>query len=345
MNNRLFSFALSAIFLFSLILSATNNTNAQTTLVAGDIAFSGYIGNGTAVGTDQFSFVLLRNISSGTIINFTENGWLSTNLLQTAEFTVTWTANSALVAGQEIRISGTTPTLASGAGTPGTVSGTALSLSANGDQVLAYQGTSIAPTFIAGIHMNVYSLANVPDPVTTTAAAWDSTANTLNSSAVPTGLTNGTNAIWIGTQGDINSEVDNARFTCGTAPVGTVAAARAALTDQSNWTTRNNDAPSFTLPTGCAYLVVTAANVSLRGRVIDSNNRGISKARLSITNADGEVSTATTNPFGFYHFDNLNAGETYTIAVSSKRYQFTNPTRVLTISDDLTGVDFEASQF
>jgi hypothetical protein len=231
-------------------------SKAQTTLAAGDIAFTGYLGFGASATTDEFSFVLLAPVTAGTVINFTDNGWLSTNVFRTGETTVTWTAATALPAGTEVKIVGTTPTLA-GAGNPGTVTGTALSLSANGDQVLAYQGSAASPTFISAIHMNVYSTTN-SDPVTTTAAAWDGTANTANASALPTGLTTGNNAIWIGTQGDISSEKDNARFVCA-GNLTTVASIKGLIYNQANWTTSDGDPAGFLLPTGCSYISAAAA--------------------------------------------------------------------------------------
>jgi hypothetical protein len=103
-----------------------------------------------------------------------------------------------LSAGTEIRIAGLVASK-SGAGAAGTVVGVPLSLGINGDQILAYRGTNAAPTFISAIHMNVYTIAN-GDPVNTTAAAWDGTANSTFASALPTGLFTGVNAIWIGTQ-------------------------------------------------------------------------------------------------------------------------------------------------
>ncbi|MBK7432595.1 MAG: hypothetical protein IPI66_01030 [Chitinophagaceae bacterium] len=102
----------------------------------GDIGFTSY----TSTTTDEFSFVLLRNIGPGTVINFTNNGWLSTNVFGVGEETVTWTSNAAYPAGTEIKISGLTATLAAG-GSAGTVTGTALNLSTTGDQILAYRGT------------------------------------------------------------------------------------------------------------------------------------------------------------------------------------------------------------
>ena len=242
-------------FLACLLVLSASFGKAQTTLVAGDIAFTGYQGFGANATVDEFSFVLLRAVTANTTINFTDNGWLSTNVFRTGETTVTWTATTGLPAGTEVKIVGVTPTLA-GAGNPGTVAGTALSLSANGDQILAYQGSAGSPTFITAIHMNVYSTTN-SDPVTTTAAAWDGTANTANSSALPTGLTTGTNAIWIGTQGDINTEKDNARFICA-GDLSTVASIKGLIFDQTKWTTSDGDPSGLILPTGCSYITAAA---------------------------------------------------------------------------------------
>ncbi len=89
-------------------------------------------------------------------------------------------------------------------------------------------------------------------------------------------------------------------------------------------------------------LAPTAANVNISGRVLANNGRGISRAKVVITSADGVRRYATTNPFGYYTFDNLSAGETYIISVASKRYTFTNPTQVVTINEDLTDFNFTA---
>lgn len=239
-----------------LSISLPNQTKAQTTLVAGDLAFSGYVSQ--QVGTDAFSFVLLVPITSNTVINFTDNGWLSaTSMLQTAEQTVTWTSGSSLAAGTEITIAGpsngaATATL-SGGGTNGTCTGTMPSLSTSGDQVLAYQGTSISPTFISGIHMNVYT-TTIGDPApSTNATAWDGTANTFNSSALPPGLTTGTNCIWIGTVDVSTSEEDNGKFLCGSLDLSTAALARAALNNKANWQTEDGG-PTIVIPSGCNFL-------------------------------------------------------------------------------------------
>jgi hypothetical protein len=222
---------------------------AATTLNAGDIGFTGY--NSTSA-TDEFSFVLLRNIGPGTVINFTDNGWLSTNVFGVGESTSTWTSNAAYPAGTEIKISGLTATLAAG-GSAGTVTGAALSLLSTGDQVLAYRGTAAAPTFISAIHMNV--------EVGSTNAAWDGAVISGNASALPTGLSSGVNCIWIGLPGIFASEHNNAKYgLCGLpAVLGSIVALRAALNNQANWTVDDNTPSLIVLPTGCPYFGIGAA--------------------------------------------------------------------------------------
>jgi hypothetical protein len=252
------------ILLFSLM---TATSYAQTTLVKGDIAFVGYIGNGTVAGNDQFSFVLLRDIAANTVINFTDNAWLRTSAttgsFTTAEGTVTWTSNAAYIKGTEIKIEMTSSTTAIAtysylmtSGTAGSAVGTLMpSFSANGDQVTAYRGTSSAPTFISAIHMNSYNAGIVGEPVTNT-SQWDGSYNTLNACGLPAltsvstnnFLTNGVDALWI--PGNPVLEYDNSRFNCS-GTLTNVAGIRAAVYTLANWTTGDNDAPDFSLPTGC----------------------------------------------------------------------------------------------
>jgi WD40-like Beta Propeller Repeat/Carboxypeptidase regulatory-like domain len=87
-------------------------------------------------------------------------------------------------------------------------------------------------------------------------------------------------------------------------------------------------------------LAPTAANVSISGRVSNSNGRGISRVRMTITNQNGEIRFTSTNSFGFYRFAELSAGETYIIGASHKRYQFNS--QLITVSEDLEGIDFTA---
>lgn len=87
----------------------------------------------------------------------------------------------------------------------------------------------------------------------------------------------------------------------------------------------------------------TAADVSLGGRVVRANGRGISGLRLVLTDGSGQVRTALTNAFGFYRFDGLDAGEAVVVSISSKRYHFPEPTQVITLGDSAFDVNFVAS--
>jgi hypothetical protein len=62
--------SLLSVFLW---IALNTSVKAQTTLLTGDIAFSGYISNDVAA--DQFSFVLLKNITATTVIRFSDFGW------------------------------------------------------------------------------------------------------------------------------------------------------------------------------------------------------------------------------------------------------------------------------
>lgn len=84
-----------------------------------------------------------------------------------------------------------------------------------------------------------------------------------------------------------------------------------------------------------------AANVSVGGRVTTSSGAGVSNAIVSLTDSGtGGRRTAITNPFGFYRFDNVLSGSSYTIAVISRLYTFTP--RTVQVDNNLTDVDFVA---
>lgn len=114
----------------------------------------------------------------------------------------------------------------------------------------------------------------------------------------------------------------------------------------------NTPAPNFASKTICANvnslspfvvaknLAPTAANVIVGGRVLTSNGYGVSKARVSITNQNGETRSAITNSFGYYRLDEIPAGATYVISVRHKVYQFNS--QVVTVSEDIQNADFTA---
>ena len=57
---------------------------------------------------------------------------------------------------------------------------------------------------------------------------------------------------------------------------------------------------------------------------------------------DGQTRQVITNPFGFYSFDEIQVGQSYTLTVTGKGLHFANPTQVITVNADLLNLDFVA---
>jgi Metallo-peptidase family M12B Reprolysin-like/Carboxypeptidase regulatory-like domain len=93
--------------------------------------------------------------------------------------------------------------------------------------------------------------------------------------------------------------------------------------------------------TNFTILAPTAAESSIAGRVTTSTGRGIRNAIIKVSggNLNG-TRYVRTNPFGYYRINGLESGQTYIVSVGSKQYSFVNPTRVITLNEDLTGEDF-----
>ncbi len=176
-----------------------------TTLSAGDIAIIGF----NFDNPDELSFVLLTDITAGTEITFTDNGWQSSGEFRANEGTFTWTAASDFTKGSVINSD---------------VSGVAFS--GSGDQIIAFQGLSDTPTFI-------YALNSEGSGI------WQTDATSSNTSALPTGLTNGETAVAL-------DEIDNAVYNGTTS--GTKAELLAAISNKDNWL--GSDSDRQTLPTG-----------------------------------------------------------------------------------------------
>lgn len=86
----------------------------------------------------------------------------------------------------------------------------------------------------------------------------------------------------------------------------------------------------------------TSAMVSISGKVTTSKGNGIRNVVVTLTDAAGNVRTTGTGSLGFYHFTNVEVGQTYILQVQAKKYFFPNPAQVVTINDELTNMDFTA---
>ena len=87
----------------------------------------------------------------------------------------------------------------------------------------------------------------------------------------------------------------------------------------------------------------TAAAVSIGGRVVTVQSNGIRNVTVTLTDANGTSRTARTGKFGLFRFDNAATGGLYIISVYAKHYRFDQPTRVLTVLEEITDLEFIAS--
>ena len=81
-----------------------------------------------------------------------------------------------------------------------------------------------------------------------------------------------------------------------------------------------------------------AAPVSVTGRVVTSDGRGLRNATVSFVDSFGVTRITTTSPFGFYSFDNVLTNNSYTFRVSSRLFRFTP--QIVSVSDNETLPDF-----
>ncbi|OBX22895.1 MULTISPECIES: T9SS type A sorting domain-containing protein [Bizionia] len=255
-------------------LIGNHTISAQTTLTAGDIAFVALNADGSV---DQFSFVLLKTIESGTEIKFTDQGWtdgVGFNNTNGDNGVFVWTATSGLTIGTVVNI-----TTNNGNGTPiasiGSCSGSAMLISIIGDQIFAFQGTfDSSASFITAIHFNLVA-------GTTNAANWDGASSTNSTSALPDTLTNGVNAIWVYNILD-NSEIDNMIYNCAVA-IGDVSVVRAAINNVANWTV-NNITEYVQIPFPCSFsptLSIQTGVNSKKASVFPNPTNGLVNLKLN----------------------------------------------------------------
>jgi len=92
-------------------------------------------------------------------------------------------------------------------------------------------------------------------------------------------------------------------------------------------------------------LTITPSNTSYRvgGRVFTPSGGSLRNAVVSIIEAGATTRrSVSTNSAGYYEFDNVGGGRTYTISVSSRRYKFNS--RVEPINSDRTDINFTATE-
>jgi hypothetical protein len=122
----------------------------------------------------------------------------------------------------------------------------------------------------------------------------------------------------------------------------TVNALRVVVTDAAGNVTANVVVAQAHSDIACFTGRPTAAGVSIAGRVLSPSGRGISRARVLITDSTGQTRSVMTNPFGYYSFGNVEVGGTYIFEVRDKRYTFTPQT--LSLTEGVTNFNFRAQR-
>lgn len=86
----------------------------------------------------------------------------------------------------------------------------------------------------------------------------------------------------------------------------------------------------------------TAGTVDISGRVTNARGRGIANARVTMTDGAGNARTALTDSRGFYMIEDAEAGQTVIFNARARGYNFTEPTQVVSLSEDTMTVNFSA---
>ncbi len=78
--------------------------------------------------------------------------------------------------------------------------------------------------------------------------------------------------------------------------------------------------------------------VSISGRTTTPGGNGLRNATVFLVDPIGVRRTTTTSSFGFYQFDNVETGKTYTLGVTSRSFRFSS--RSVNVTGNLTDMDF-----
>ncbi len=87
-------------------------------------------------------------------------------------------------------------------------------------------------------------------------------------------------------------------------------------------------------------LAPSAALAVVKGRVTTAKGQGISRIVVVMTNEDGKEISATTNSFGYFTINDVQAGETYIFNVKSRTAKFTP--QIVQVVDNISDLIFVA---
>ena len=225
---------------------------AQTTLSAGDVAIVAI----NAANPDMFSMVLLKNISTNTVINFTDNGFTGTNTTgRTGEGFLTYTAPANLTAGTVLTWSNSMNITGTGWSS---AAPTNFSFNASGDQLFVFQGPTANWSTQSGI--TLLSGMNYGIALNATSAA----SNTLQPS---TSLLPASSFLNLPTSSYANAYFANASTsTTAVAVSGTASSLSALFSNPAKWFGNGSAAslfPTYTITVISSFISASGSLSSL----------------------------------------------------------------------------------
>jgi len=306
---------LKKIALTSLNLALLSYSFGQTTLAAGDIAITGlnstfnttndFVNTPQTESNKEFSFVLLKDVTAGTTIYFTDFGWRSdAQAFQSAnpcgastgaltDGVVRWQATTNLPYGTQVMVrcvANPKATVGTASGFQGTynVPNEYMTLASGGESIIAFTGTLASPTLISAINART--------------TGWITTLNNCDFTPTPSTLPNVLN----------NAMNGNQNFAFAVLPSGSTgfcmrlkpnvkigtdpAAARATIYSGTNWESNGGATPyslpgtsgSLVLPVtfGTIEAVITGKNLSVIWQTTSETNCKQYRVEASI---DGET--------------------------------------------------------
>ncbi len=323
------------IIFFSLLLLSV--MWGQTTLSPGDVAFIAVNSDEPGFGVrDDFSFLLLANIESGTEIRFTCAGWNDDGYFTPAVVDkdyLVWTSTSAMNAGETVHIYEDADTINLMGTNKGSVSYIKVdsaaywALSGAGDQVFAFQGAfDSTASFIAGIHWNRYIGY-------TTDENWDGRNDGNTYSELPDALSPGESSVWIWDSTktlDTERERDNMIYDCSDT-TNTKANLLASINNKYNWTTSRatiyDQEPfpaTFTVTDVLPVELIAFEATHLKGKTILSWETATEK-----NNYGFEIERASTSSATEKYYEKIGFVEGYGNSNSVKEYSFMDNTPVI----------------
>jgi hypothetical protein len=154
------------------------------------------------------------------------------------------------------------------------------------------------------------------------------------STSVTVDLTGGTNADWSATRA-IQAVIVKAGAGANVYPYNPFAFGDAGLITPGG---HNFSHLVFCIPDSG----MTAARVSVSGRVYDHGGQGLARTTLTIQNTQtSETRTVVTNSFGNYRFDQMEVGYVYLVGARNKKFSFENGIRTIQLNDAIENLDFK----